>query len=129
MEIVSYEPSLAADLTTAYNRGVQAVPHCYPVAEEWIARVLAPTIGAGEPHPLLHSEAAFVAREGGAVVGFVHMAVGPMAKGEPERGSIRFLWYERGRRAAGQALLQAAESDLRRKGMCQVEAVRNADSY
>jgi ribosomal protein S18 acetylase RimI-like enzyme len=129
MEIVAYEPSLTADLTAAYNRGVQSVPHCYPVAEEWIARVLAPTIGAGEPHPLLHSEVAFVAREGRAVVGFVHTAVGPGAEGEPERGSIRFLWYERGHRAAGQALLQAAESDLRGKGMRQVEAVRNGDKY
>src|SRR5438034_8783218 len=129
MEIISYEQSLASVLATAYNRGIRSVPHCYPVAEEWFARVLAPTIGAGEAHPLLHSEAAFIAREGRAVVGFVHTAVGPSAEGEPERGSIRFLWYERGHRAAGQALLQAAENDLRGKGMSRIEAVRSGDKY
>ena len=58
-------------------------------------------MGQGEAHPRLHSEAAFVAREGSVIVGFVHTAVGPPEEGEAERGSIRFLWYERGHRAAG----------------------------
>jgi GNAT superfamily N-acetyltransferase len=129
MEIIAYEPSLASDLTAVYNRAIQSVPHCYPVADEWLVRALAPTIGAGEAHPLLHSEAAFIARDGNAIVGFVHTGVGPKEEGEEERGVIRFLWYERGHRAAGQALLEAAESDLRHKGMSRIEAIRSADKY
>src|SRR5947209_16473103 len=129
MEILAYESSLASELAALYNRAVEPVPHCYPVGDEEFAHALAPTVGQGEAHPRLHSEAAFVAREGSAIVGFVHTGVGPLEEGEAERGSIRFLWYERGHRAAGQALLEAAERNLRDQRMSQIEAVRNRDKY
>jgi GNAT superfamily N-acetyltransferase len=129
MEILPYEPSAASELAMVYNRAVEPVPHCYPVGDEEFARALAPTVGEGEANPRLHSEAAFVAREGGAIVGFVHFAVGPLKEGEAERGSIRFLWYERGHRAAGQALLDAAERNLRDQRMSRIEAIRSRDTY
>jgi len=129
MEIFPYEPSVASELAMVYNRAVQLVPHCYPVGDEEFAHALAPTVGQGEAHSRLHSEAAFVAREGSAIVGFVHTAVGPLKEGEAVRGSIRFLWYERGHRAAGQALLEAAERNLRDQRMSRIEAIRNADKY
>jgi hypothetical protein len=129
MEILPYEPSVAQELATTYNHAVQWVPHCYPAGDEEFARALASTLGEGEANQRLHSEAAFVAWEGSTIVGFVHTAVGPLEEGEVERGSIRFLWYERGHRAAGQALLEAAESNLRDQGMSRIEAMRNGDTY
>lgn len=125
-------PCLASDLeglTLAYNRTVQPIPHCYPIREKDFAAVLSPVFGEGQGHPRLHSEAAFVASEGRAVTGFIHTAVGPVEMEGEERGSIRFFWYDRGRRATGQALLEAAETELRGRGMNRVEAVYSHDSY
>jgi GNAT superfamily N-acetyltransferase len=129
MEILPYEPPVAQELATTYNHAVQWVPHCYPAGDEEVARALASTVGEGERNPRLRSEAAFVAREGSVIVGFVHTGVGPLEEGEAERGSIRFLWYERGHRAVGQALLEAAERNLRDQGMSRIEAMRNRDQY
>lgn len=128
MEILPYEPSTASELATVYNRAVEPVPHCYPVGDEEFARALAPTVGEGEANSRLHTEAAFVARENSAIVRFVHTAVGPLEEGEEERGSIRFLWYERGHRAAGQMLLEAAERNLRDQCMSRIEAIRSRDT-
>src|ERR1051326_372866 len=122
MKVLRYEPSLGSELAAVYNRAVESVPHCYPVSTAEFTRALEPAVGEGGPHGRLHSRAAFVAREGSAIRGFVHSAVGPRHEDEAQRGAIRFLWYERSHRAAGQALLEAAERDLRDKGMRRIEA-------
>jgi GNAT superfamily N-acetyltransferase len=131
MELLAYEPSLAAELTAVYNRAVERVPHCHPVGFEEFAQALAPTVPEGEAHPSLHSQAALVAREGDMIVGLVHTAVRTVQveEQEEERGSIRFLWYERGHRAAGQALLEATERACRGKGMRRIHAFRSDETY
>jgi len=105
----AYEAGMAAGLADAYNRVVRGVPHCHPVSEEAFAEAVAATVGEGGDRGRLHSEAAFVAKEDGAIWGFIHLAVErPKEPEQPEQGCIPFLWYERGRRQAGQALLDAA---------------------
>lgn len=128
MVIQPYEPDLLPALTDAWNRAMSPVPHCYPVKQEEMSAVLVHTLGEGTPHERLHSEAAFVAMEGNGIVGFAHTAIGPLDHA-PERGSIRTLWYERGHREAGQALLNAAEADLRAKGQNRIEAFHCDDGY
>ena len=61
MEILSYEPDISPKLTSAYNDIIRGVPHCYPVNSEDFASALSVTIGNGQSHERLHSEAAFVA--------------------------------------------------------------------
>lgn len=108
---------------------MSGVPHCHPVGEEEFGSALGTTVGEGPEHERLRSQAACVAREGETILGFVHTAVGPTEDEDLIRGSIRFLWYERGRREAGQALLDAAEQDLRGKGMDRIEAIHCDDAY
>jgi GNAT superfamily N-acetyltransferase len=43
-------------------------------------------------------------------------------EGAEEQGIVRLLWYERGQRQAGQALLEAAEGHLRGRGLRQCVA-------
>jgi len=122
MPIEPYASAMSDDVARLYNTAVREVPHCYPVSREEFAAAMA-AAGAGAEDARLDSEAAFVARDGGSIVGFIHAGVGHGSDGTaPERGVIRFFWYERGHRPAGQALLDAAEEHLRRRGMREVEA-------
>jgi GNAT superfamily N-acetyltransferase len=51
------------------------------------------------------------------------VAVGrPANPSNTKQGVIRFLWYERGQRTVGQALLDAAERHLREQGIGEVQA-------
>lgn len=122
-DIVPYEPAMAAELVGLYNEAVQHVPHCYPVAAEKLAHALGPAMRQGPSLKRLHSEAVFVARDGPSPTGFIHAAV-QYAKGADldEQGVVRFFCYRRGRRAAGQLLLDAAEDYLRRRGLRRVAA-------
>lgn len=91
------------------------VPHCWPVAPSTFEE----TVRAGEferEGVRLPEQAVLVAGTGGD--GFVH--VGRQAADEhqeQERGVIRFLAYRRGERAVGDALLEAAESWMRERGL------------
>ena len=129
MEFTPYDPSQIGELTAFYNREVACIPHCYPVTERDMAEALAPAAGKGPIHVRLREQSAFVAREGGRLVGFVHVAIGPPEEGKEDRGSIRFLLYERGHRAIGQALLAVAEAELMGKGMRRIEAWNCDDGY
>ena len=123
MEIVPYEPALSADLASAYNHVIRGVPHCHPVSPEQFASAAAPAAGGEASHERLHSESALVARDGKSVRGFIHLAVErPGEQGQAEQGIIRLFWYQRAHRAAGQALLDAAERHLRQRQMTRVTA-------
>ena len=122
MQIVPYEPEMAAGLAAVYNEAVRGVAHCYPAAVEDFASALAPAVGAAPGHKRLHSDAAFAATDGASAAGFVHAAVERAEVPGRERGIIRFLCYQRGRRAAGQMLLEAAEDYFRRRELKRVVA-------
>lgn len=129
MRVEPYSEAMLSDLTTAFNRAVAQVPHCYPVGEAEMAAALAPALGGAPGDPRLRSEAVLVAREGSALRGFAHTAVRKEKDGPADVGVIRFLWYERGFRAVGQALLAAAEERLRRAGLDRVLACHCDDGY
>ncbi|MBC7234381.1 MAG: GNAT family N-acetyltransferase [Chloroflexi bacterium] len=120
IEIQCYEPTFIQELHAVYQEAVARVPHCYPVdRERFVAALPAPSQAADDANGNgLRDERVLLARESGQVVGFLHLGVRePMpAPEELERnrplraaGAIRFFWYRRGHRAAGQALLDAAE--------------------
>jgi ribosomal protein S18 acetylase RimI-like enzyme len=132
MQIIPFKVSMSADVALAYSRTFGGIPHCHPVSAESFADALAaasnewpektltcPNRDARRAHPRvpLHAGAAWVATEGVAIVGFVHVALAPAEQpGMAERGAMRCFWYERGQRAAGQALLNLAAAYLWRCG-------------
>jgi len=135
MAVIPYTPAMSDDVQSAYNIAIRDVPHCYPVDDAELAPVLAGGTGMGQGHDDLRAEAILVARRGRSVVGFIHVGVGhePDASSrdvhQADRGIIRFFWYARGYRAAGQALLDAAHEHFRREGMNRVEAFHNHFRY
>ena len=81
------------------------------------------TIGGETGDERLHSETAFVAWQGALPLGFIHIGINlPKKDGVSPRGIIRFAWYQRGHRAAGQALLAAAEDFFLQRGIVTVIA-------
>jgi GNAT superfamily N-acetyltransferase len=114
-----YEPQQAEALTAAYNCAVRDLPHCYPVrASDLQGMIEAEGDGQGLRQPLL-----LTAWEDDALVGWVHAGIGVEGRRDgPTVGVIRFLWYARGQRQAGQALLEAAEAHLRALAMARILA-------
>jgi len=126
MPVKPYEPGMAAALAAGYNELVAGLPYCHPIGAEEITAA----VGGAPGHEELHSDAVLVALEGELVRGMVHLALErPEEPDAPERGVIRFLWYTRGHRAAGQALLAAAEDHLRRQGARRVTAFHQDYRY
>jgi ribosomal protein S18 acetylase RimI-like enzyme len=104
-----FEPRQAPALAEAYNHAVRDLPHCYPVrASDVQAMIEAEANGQGLRQ---------------ALVGWVHAGLGVEGRRDGAHvGVIRFLWYARGRRQAGQALLEAAEAHLRAQAMARIVA-------
>ena len=119
MPIVPYEPDLARAVADCYNALTAGLRHCYPVSAERLGPIL-----AGEhPPDRLSQHQAWVALEGSAAVGFAQAAIeAPDEHRGGPRGAIRFVGYLPGQRAAGQALLEAAEAYLREQSMPEVIA-------
>ncbi|MHC4718732.1 MAG: GNAT family N-acetyltransferase [Planctomycetota bacterium] len=120
---------MAGELTAAYNRAVQAVPHCYAVkAEDFAAAVgdAGPSCNDDKP---LNSLRALAAVEGGSVLGFIDGGVRPGDEGHGDGGMVRMLWYEPGRRDVGQLLLEAAEDHLRARGVDAIDAFHQHYTY
>ena len=129
MEIIPYEAELAPEVARLYNRAVSGLPHCHPVATERLARFL-----AREPeeasNDIPSDEVVFVAMADGQGIGFVDTTVGhPGGWGDGTQGVVRFLCYVPGRRAAGQALLEAAEAHLARKDLDRIQAFPQEHCY
>jgi len=108
LEILRFQPEMAVDLARCYNTFVADVPHCAPVAAECFADINRLSAAHTDEERIV------VAHETGRrIVGFAHIAIAAPPtqdwhpKGEP--GIIRFLAYQLGHRAAGAALLEAAE--------------------
>ncbi|NPV45824.1 MAG: GNAT family N-acetyltransferase [Armatimonadetes bacterium] len=119
VRVIGYERAHAAALAATYNDLVAGLPYCYPVT----ATDFAAALGEGAAHQRLRANTGLVALEGDAVVGWAQAAVElPERPAERERGILRALWYARGHRAAGQALLEAAQDHLRDQGVTAVMA-------
>lgn len=130
MEIVRYTPEMSRDLAAVYHGAVRGVPHCYPVSDDAFAEELAAAAGEGEGQEGMHSEAVFVAREGGRPLGFAHVGIESVTEERPdEQGAIRFLWYPRGQRRVGQDLLGAAEAYARERTMSRIVAFSQGHRY
>ncbi|MFH1566759.1 MAG: GNAT family N-acetyltransferase [Gemmatimonadota bacterium] len=125
MEILEYHADHLPEVAALYNRGTHGVPHCYPVSDEDVGVAL-----QGGDRPAA-AEQVWVARRPGAVVGFAHALCGvdDGRADRPPQNVLRFLCYERGRRAAGQALIEAAEAWSRAQGPGALWAFRAADRY
>jgi GNAT superfamily N-acetyltransferase len=142
MEILPYEPGMAAVLSAMFDDALQPVPHCHSVKPETVQEELAEAGGDRErslrkqqeterrragrlrgerswpsrtvSEGRLDAERALVAFEKGEAIGLVHAAVEmPKREEETKQGIIRFLWYRPGGRKTGALLLQAAETHLR----------------
>ena len=118
IEIVPFEPKMAAEVARCYNEAIETLPYCYPAPAERFATL------AEIAHPRLRDEALLVARDGG-IAGFVHLGVAlPAQEEEPpgEPAVIRFVAYPAGRRIVGQRLLDQAEAWAREYGRPEIHA-------
>lgn len=130
IEILSYKPEMARELTAVYDKAVRPVPHCYSVSAEDFAGAVAKPEALDDRWPPLHSQEAFVATQGDRIVGLIDCGIRPPKEpDEGEQGMIRMFWYERGRRAVGQALLERAEEYLGRRGVNRAEAFNQHYTY
>lgn len=131
MEILDYTSDHLAELTSLYNDLTREVPHCYPVVAEELAGAIAGECGIESDGKRLASDSVFLAVDGEGVLGFVHVGERPADKEDdaPARGVIRFLCYRRGRRDAGQALLEAAEEWLRERQISSVSVFPQTFRY
>ena len=125
MEIRQYTSDLQTLVTQFYNHITSNVPHCYPVTEEEFAIAISrvTTDKADLKGDGLDSETAFVAIVNGVIQAFIHVGISPSREHRKENlGVIRFLGYERGARAVGQAVLEKAEDYLKAFNVSQISA-------
>lgn len=119
VDVIVFRRAHAAALADIYNGLVDGLPYCYPAS----AADFATALGDGAAHERLRDDVALVALAGSAAVGWTQAAVEPPE--EPQgasRGILRALWYARGHRAAGQALLEAAHGHFRAQGVATIMA-------
>jgi len=115
MKITSLELVDVGDLADVYNEQVAWVPHCYPTTPEEFEAALHERTARDKHAKQLGSDKLFIGEENGAVIGFAHAAMGELDVDGYQKcgGFIHFLTYRPGRRAVGQALLEACERHLR----------------
>ena len=113
METLEYTPESQRHATLFYNSLTANVPHCYPVSEDELGKVLSCSTHATEDKKVLQSQTTFVAREQDTILGFIQVGIGPSEElNKNNIGVIRFFGYQPGERQAGQALLEKAETYL-----------------
>ncbi|MAE61657.1 MAG: hypothetical protein CMJ49_09915 [Planctomycetaceae bacterium] len=109
---------------------VGRVPHCWPVAVDNFAEVLAAPPGQVSYDATLSEQAVLVGQDTGEPRGFIHVGVQAPHKHEPQPlGVIRFLAYHRRARKVGDALLTAAHQWLRERNIPRAIAFCDAWRY
>ena len=108
------------------SRAFADVPDCYPVANEaataiQVAKILPGTENDSTAGPLLQRQLLLALNDGEAV-GFVDFGLYEPDQGAKPVGVIRYLWFDNGARAAGEALLDCAESTLAQAGAATISA-------
>ncbi|MCP4639101.1 MAG: GNAT family N-acetyltransferase [bacterium] len=116
------------EIAAAYNRAVRRVPHCLPASDAAVATALFPE----SPNGPLRDQTVLAIRTGGRIAGFAHAVMDPpdpKKPNEPPKGVIPFLWYERGKRAVGQRLIDAACEHVRGAGATTIDAFPQHHRY
>ena len=113
MEILAYTSEMQKQLTQCYNTLTANVPHCYPISDNELDKILSSPTYETEDGKILRPQTTFVARSGKDILGFIQVGIGPIeALNKNNMGVIRFFGYEPGERQAGQVLLEKAETYL-----------------
>jgi GNAT superfamily N-acetyltransferase len=102
------------DVLRLFNRAVEGLPFCYPVDERRLSLALRGQLAAEKGSKSLVAQRAVVAMDGRHMRGLAHW--GSKNRDGSSEGVIRFLWFTPGHRAAGEALLAAAEDRLHKRG-------------
>jgi len=131
MKVLALELAAAGGLAGVYNEQVAGVPHCYPTTPAEFEAAFRVRTSRGGDTKDLEPERVFTAEDGGKVIGFAHATIGTLdAGGRRKRGGfIHFLTYAPGRRAAGQALLDACERHAHDGGADQLWAFQKPGCY
>jgi GNAT superfamily N-acetyltransferase len=130
IDIRPYDPATLPEMVRIYNDSVRFVPHCSPATPQELAEAFAGVNPDGPDRRGMREEAILAAREADRFLGFIHVGLGfPRDASNPEYGVIRFFCYERGRRDAGQALIDAGESYLRRFPIDRIETADHHHKY
>ena len=103
-------------LSTVYNLAIQGVPHTFAVSEREMADAFDGPVCCKAAKGL-RGQRIWFAGQGADIHGVIHIALEDQEPPAPSRGIIRFFWYARGHRAAGQALLEQAEAHFRQQGI------------
>jgi len=130
MEVVTYEAAHADGVAACFNRLVEGAPHCFPATAERLDMVMQARDPERQEMRRVQGDRAWVACEGGKVVGFAQSALQAPDDECPEpRGSLRFLAYDAGERRGGQALVEAVEAHYREGGVSDVIAFHQDDMW
>lgn len=129
MQITKYMPTLAAAVAASHTRVFAGVPLCFQIS----ADDLADERQGCDNLLQLREQQRWVALEGERVVGYCHAAcedpkasdVQDWSDYDHPQGVLRIFWYEAGHRAAGEALLDAAEGHLAALGMPRIEVMQS----
>lgn len=113
MEILEYTPDMQRQIAHCYNALTAHVPHCCPVSEAELGKVLMCPAYETTDKKRLQSQTAFVARDRKGILGFIQVGIGPCEKlNRNNIGIIRFCVYRPGERQVAQTLLEKAEDHL-----------------
>ena len=130
MEILDYRAEMLGEVAGLFNNGVANVPNCWPVDEADFSGAIAAVCGGEcDGGPSVDDQALSVAALNGRVVGFAHTGIDRGDSDEAPRGAICFLYYERGCRGAGQALLDAVEARFAARSLSEVCAFNQSYRY
>jgi predicted GNAT family N-acyltransferase len=135
LELIPYSPDLAEKLSESFNSMMQGVPHCYTTSPETWISFLTPLADSG-----IDSESFFfngiVSQElvlvwdHGEIIGLCHSIVEVKCSKESQTtGTVAFISYRRGRRDAGQLLVEASERYLRSQEVDIVQVFPGAYRY
>jgi GNAT superfamily N-acetyltransferase len=124
--IESYSRDHLAGMTDLYCRETAFEPHIAPLTPARFIELV-------ESKSYFDPAGLLVAREGGAVAGWVHACVAPATESWQEAGKlaarIRMLIYPRDRLRVGAALMGAATEWLKAGGAREIEALHPGSGY
>jgi ribosomal protein S18 acetylase RimI-like enzyme len=133
MHISHWKLDRAGELTDCYNRVTADWPYCHRQTPDGFVGGIADELGYlyGKKRDNFHSEMFLVAETAGRIQGFVHLGLEEkdQEKKQAKNGIIRFMAYEAGQRATGQALLDSAQEQCHQWQAQNISAFTKAYIY